>query len=281
MIAERLVEQSESLSPGEILSGIYGLAKFHFQDDSGKVLGILASRARRQIYNFSLDDCAQILASLSRVGHKNQALITRVQERIITEGLDGCSSRSVVNLMTAFARFGVASSRKLDAWPLLAETLASRIECDSASLSRSDVLAAIVSYSFPHIGRAHDGLFSAASRFLASQPDSFTLTDVRRYVKAASRCQYRNLDTLASCATWVRADLEGLEKLEKGAFLELFNGLEKLGVEIKEINAELARRGIEVPRSSDPTWFRQPAPRPVTKKITKESRSLRRRKWTW
>ena len=240
---------------------------------------MLASQARRRVYELSLQDCSQVLSSLSKMKVKDLALLCRVQERLINEGAETCTPEGVVNLMTAFARFGTRSTSRADVWPVLADELALRIT-QGSRISRTDQLASLMSYSFSHIGSAHDGLFSAVSQALcADDPsDVLPLSQVIRYVKACSRVQFRAIPTLSMCAQSIRSSQEDMEKLSHQDILELFTGLGKLGVEVKELNTELTRRGISIPESSV-TWYRQAPPNNV-EKLSRQS-SLRRRKWTW
>ena len=228
---------------------------------------------------YSLDDCAQILSSLSRVKVKNQALLDRVAGSITPESVGNCATRSLVNLMSAFARFGVKPTKKSNPWTFLADELAGRLEAGEPA-STSDLLAALTAYSVHFLGRAHAGLFaSASSALLRGAP--LTMEDACKYVKACSRTQYRNLETLSACASAIRGSQ--IETATESQLLDLYTGLDKLGVEVKEVDAELLRRGVTIPSpSSGSTWFRQAAPVPSKRKGEKsEPVSLRRRKATW
>ena len=262
-VSEQLVNRHEQLSPVQVSHSVYGLCKFHFNEDEGKTLGMLTGEARRRMWEYSIDDLAQILSSLSRVRVKNQGFVTRLVERITPEQLETCTSRSVVNLMTGLSRNGVRSTRRADPWSVLADELTLRVEHES-SLSVDDKLAALIAYAYPHVGHAHEGLFSSVSKSLAS---TLSREQIFRYVKACARVQHRDVTVLALCASCLRSDPALLSGLPSSDLVELYSGLDKLGAEMKDLTALLENRGVSLPTVVKPTWFRQP--RPVTKRRQK------------
>ena len=250
------MQRHHSLEPKEIVQSIYGLGKFHFNEDSGKALGLLAGEARRRIWDYSMDDLAQILASLCRAKISNQGFVTRLSERISSEELESCSTRSIVNLMTGLARSGVSSSRKkLDPWPALADVLSERLHADPGSLSMDDQLGALTAYAFPHVNHAHVDLFSSVSQKILSH--ALSRQQVLKYLKACARGQFRDIPALSHCAKCLRSDGDFPAAFSTAELLEVFSTLGKLGADLPELTVELSARGVALPAVSTVTWFRQ------------------------
>lgn len=257
LIAERLVAEAQWMEPRDIVRSIYGLAKFSFNEDKGVVLGMLSAQARRRIYNYSMDDLSQILASLNRVGIKNQPLVAAVVGRVSEDSVRSMSSEALVNLMSGFSRSGVRSTKKQDPWRILGDELAARVHSSPGSIRRHDMLSALVSYAYPHINVAHEDLFSRISFSLLLQGESLSAEEVCRYVLACARTQYRNLEALAFCAQSLRSREGWVVEISNEKLLKLCTGLDKLGVEMKEIDQELVNRGVSVPARNSVTWFKE------------------------
>ena len=67
--------------------------------------------------------------------------------------------------------------------------------------------------------------------------------------------QYRDIETLSHCASCLRLMGDFPSALENQDLLNLYSNLDKLGVDMKEINEELNNRGVPVPKQKSPTWF--------------------------
>ncbi len=281
-IARRLEENPTHLTAREVLHSIYGLGKFNFRDDNGRSLGILSGVARRRIWEYQLDDCAQILASLARAKVRNPGLTSKVVDRVDVASVKGSSSLSLVNLMTGLARSGFRNSRTDRVWDVLADEVASRlVEGRESQLKLPDMLNSVTAYSFPNLKRPHKALFDAVSERLQAT-SSMTAQEISKYIKACARVQYRSAETLSHCACILRRD-GLLRDLGKDELLEIHSGLNKLGADMVEIRESLKDRGIHVP---DPpvsgSWFRLGTP-PVriTQTRRKKLKPLRRRKLSW
>ena len=237
------------MNPTELVRSLYGLCKFRSFQEQDETLNLLASSLRKHIYNISLDECSQVLSSLCRVGNRNPGLLERIRGRLSIEGVSSCSIHSLVNFMTCFARLGVKSPIKDQLWPTLASEVSNRV---NPGMNRADLLSVLTSYSIAHVNRAHDRLFSVVSDQLSCVA-IWSLEEVCKYVRACSRAQYRYIPALRICAKSIR--YTGLERMERTDILSLSSGLEKLGVEIKEVDEEMNRRLIPISRKYK-TWFR-------------------------
>jgi hypothetical protein len=248
------------MDPRDITRSIYGLCKFNYSDDGGVAVGVLSAQARRRIYNYSMDDLSQIAVSVCRVKVKNQPLVKALVSRVSEDSVRDMRSVSIVNLMSAFSRWSVVGG----SWKILADELAQRLAPGSSPpvLSRDDMLSAIMSYSFPHIGSAHEILFSSVSESLLHPKgrEPLSADQVCRYVKACARTQYRNLSTLAYCAQSLRSG-EGNSidhHLSNEKVLQLCIGLDKLGAEMKEVDEAILKRGLRsLPQRTGVTWFKK------------------------
>lgn len=271
-VSKRLVLVCDTMGPSDLVNSLYGLGKFHFQQDGGTTAGLLSASVRRHLDACSFDQMSQVLSSLIRLGSTNQPLVSAVVGRVLREPLTCCSFQGLVNLMVAFARFGVRPIKNV--WGVLADEVCVRLT--ESSYSRSDLLAAIRAYSVMHVGTAHANLFQSVSAALKVGPPLLP-EEVCMYVKACSRAQFREVEMLTLCGSSLRQ--HSFCSLSDSALLELFSGLDKLGVDMDELSGELKNRGVSVPTKSAvvSTWLR-PA---VARKPVAESKSLRRRKWTW
>lgn len=271
------------LEPLHIVKAVYGLGKFHFIEDDGLSLGTLTAQARRRIWNYSIDDCAQMMASLSRVKFRNSPFINRIVDRVDPESIKSASFMSMVNIMTALSRFGVKDKKQNQIWVTLANELTVRLSPENRidEYRTADICAALLSYSYPNVKKPHPELFGTASECILDRSD-MTFSDVLRYIKACARVEFRDLPAMSHCASNLRK-LDEFSSRSREELLDLHINLDKLGADIPELKHELEARGIPINRSSDdPTWFRSQAPnkqKPILR--NNEARSIRSRKHSW
>jgi hypothetical protein len=219
-------------------------------------MGILAASARRHIWNYSIDDCAQMVASLARARVQNPGFITRVVDRVCTDSVRNASFESVVNLMTGLARCGVTCSNKKDIWRTLADDISERLtSVDMPAHRIPDILNALTAYSYRNVNNSHDGLFGAASTRLR-EGRLLTAAEVSKYLKACARVQFRDPETLKFCGNSLRAS-DSFSSLPKEDLLAIFTSLDKLGADMPELTTELSSRGVPLTSTPKPvTWFR-------------------------
>ena len=284
VISQQLVDRVDVLEPSHIVKAVYGLGKFHFVEDGGVSLGILTAQARRRIWNYSIDDCAQLISSLSRVKLKNAPFITRVVDRIDDQSIKSSSFIAIVNLMMALSRFGIKDTKQRQVWQILANELTSRLSKIQSldTYGTRDICGALLSFSYPNVKKPHQELFQVASECISHRSD-MTFSDVLKYIKACARVQFRDIPTLSHCALTLRS-LNEFSTRSREDLLDLHTNLDKLGADIAELNQELEARGISINRPvEDPTWFRSQAPGHRRKSIlnNNEARSIRSRKHSW
>jgi hypothetical protein len=253
-IASKLGDDLDKLDEDDIVRSIYSLGKFHFRDDRGRCLGLLSGQARRHIWNYSVDDCAQMIASLSRAQAKNPGFVSRVVDRVFADSMKGASYESLVNLMTGLARFGVKDSKKKQIWSILADEVSTRLEQGHES-SNSDILNALTAYSYPNVNRAHERLFKEASKRLRSRDSFLTPQETMKYLRACARVEFRDIESLVYVGTCLRR-MNVVKSLSKEDLLVIYTALNKLGAEMAELTEELKARGMEVPGVKGVTWFR-------------------------
>ena len=261
------------------MSAVYGLGKFHFRDDGGVCMGILTGQARKHIWDYSVDDCAQMLVSLSRANVKSPGFVNRVLERVCVDSVKDASFESLVNLMTGFARFGVKDSRKKQAWQILANELSLRLANNfskESSFRIPDLLNAITAYSYPNINRPHVELFEAVSSQIRSH-DAVPMTtpEVIKYLKACARVQYRDVEGLVYCGACLRKGVDGITSFSKEQLLDIYSSLNKLGAQMDEITLELQARGFAVSNETDAestTWFKRRSTQNTTQSRNRRGR---------
>lgn len=219
-------------------------------------MGILAASARRHIWNYSIDDCAQIVASLAKSKVVNPGFIGRVVDRVSPESVKEASFESLVNMMTGFARFGIRSSPKKDIWGILADELSDRVaSSDLKSDCVTDMLNALTAFSYPNVNKPHDALFGIISTRLR---DGRLLNpaEVTKYLLACSRVQFRDPEMLSFCGKCLRSS-GAIPSMSTEDLLALYTSLDKLGADMPEIAEVLSSRGVRVSASPKPTtWFR-------------------------
>ncbi len=285
-IASQLVQSESRLTPVDSVSAVYGLCKFHFNDDSGRTLGILTSRIRRNLSSYSLSDLSQVISSLARVGVCNKPLVSDIASRISPSELQDLSNQSLSNLMTGLARFGAKSSSKNPVWDILAEEVIRRMEANSSWLV-PDVLATLLAYSSAsHTNRElTDRFFSTVSQYLLSDSIILDQDSVSKYLKACSRVEFRDIELLSKCASSLRQLPEFFPQSDTRDLLQIYTNLDKLGVDMKDLEDELRRRNITIPFSRPSTWFPQSQKRAnlSSDKRTRPQTSdpLRKRKYSW
>jgi len=282
-VACQLVENQQPLNPDDLVSVIYGLCKFHFNEDSGKTLGVLTARVRRNLSLYTLTDISQIISSLARVGVCNRPLVSDITPLITPESIEALSNRSLSNLMTGLARFGAKSSPKNPIWDILANEVIRRLQSDS-QWSLSDLLATTLAYSVSATPNRDvlDRFFSIVSHHLLSV--TLDLQSVSKYIKACSRVEFRDVETLSHCASSLRQIAEFPFKVDTRDLLQIYTNLDKLGIEMKDLEDELTTRDIAIPSNKSVTWFpasRQKSPKKETRQNQVKSDSLRKRKYSW
>jgi|LauGreDrversion4_2_1035121.scaffolds.fasta_scaffold21296_5 hypothetical protein len=281
-VTSQLVEQRDQLKPADVVSAVYALCKFHFNADSGRSLGILTAHVRRNLESYSLTDISQIVASLARVGVYNRPLLTAIIGQIHIESLRELSNQSLSNLMTGLARFGVTSSPKNPIWTNFAAEVSHRLSVHS-EWTNSDLIACVVAYSSAsranHDEIVTNRLFSAVSRAIISE--SIDMPCVLKYIKACSRVQFRHVESLAVFAKVLRGTAEFPAQIETQQLLQLYSNLDKLGIDMTDVEEELRGRNIHIPESSKfKTWFTKSTNTKQTKSPL-SSDSLRKRKYSW
>jgi len=242
-------------------------------------VGVLTSQAKRNLSDYSISQCSQLLSSISRLGLANRPLLNKVADRLITDptSLTAISNQSLTNLMTAFARLGMSNP---SVWENLANQVASRVSAATTDWNSTDLVATVFAYARANPAHVHNPLFSTVSRALLTRAD-LTFKEVSRFLIACRRVQYRDLDSLSHCAKCLRSDTENFpSKIETADLLELYTNMDKLGVDMLDVNTELIEiRGVSIPSQKSPTWF---SPRRRESRDTrKSSDSLRKRKYSW
>jgi hypothetical protein len=217
-------------------------------------MGLLTGQARRHIWNYSMNECSQMLSSMARVKVKNPAFVSKVADRVDVDSVKSLSTLSLINLMASFARLG---TNKKGLWQLLSDEVSIRIQSDS-TISSTDLTMALVGYAYPNISKPHQALFQSVSLQLLER-DTLSPDDILRYIKACARVQYRDLETLSHCASCLRRDPSIFPSLSKERLLELDSNLDKLGTEMAEVKQELSRLGFPVKSKVGTPWFRRRA----------------------
>ena len=283
-VAAQLVKAEISLDPRDLVSAIYGLCKFHFNEDTGRTLGILSSRVRRNLSAYNLDDLSQVISSLARVGVCNRPLVSDVVSLISQSRLTVLSNQSISNLMTGLARFGAKSCPKHPIWETFGEEIVLRLQTDS-EWTVPDLLATILAYSSAAFPKRDvtDRLFSSVSHYLLSESIVLDQAGVSKYLKACSRVEFRDVEMLAKCAFSLRHCPEFFTLTDTRDLLQIYTNLDKLGVDMKDLEEELRNRNISIPASKPATWFPQKTSSKPGKplNVSKQSDSLRKRKYSW
>jgi hypothetical protein len=248
--------------------GVYGLAKFHIKNDEVNTVGILTGHARRYLDDYTLKECSQLLSSLSRLGLVNRPLMLDVSTRVATndDQVLSIDDQSLCNLMTSFARLGMKRS---DVWTKLADQVETRLSKSAKEWSPTDMISTVLAYSISHPPSYHEGLFSCVSR--AIRDHTLSMKDLSKYIRACSTVQYRDIETLSHCASCLRKDVDFPSNFPSQELLHIYTNLDKLGVDMKELNEELSARGVSVPKQKSPTWF--PA-------NFRQNRELRKRRYS-
>ena len=249
------------MKPREVVNAIYGLGKFYFKEEKGQVVGVLSAHVRKHQSEYSLDQLAQVISSLARVGLPNAPLLTSMIASITRTTIQTCSSQSLVNLMVAFSRFGVRPNRKVIVWEILAEELNQRL----SQLSLDDAVAGLLAYSISHLGAPHVELFRSVSRLLNEETSPKCIT---KYLRGCARAQYRDIEALTVCASVLRREEDSIDE---EVLKEIISNFDHLGIDF------FVKSQIPNSLSAAP-WF---AKRVLPSKTVKPVRSLRRRKWTW
>jgi hypothetical protein len=247
----------DDLSYSDVLSSIYGLSKFRYDDGSDRCIGILSSRARRHLSEYSLAECSQLLSSLSRVGVKNKPLLHSVVDRLlVSPELRTMSVQCISNMMTGIARCGVSYPHKDELWDILADALADQAAASPDSLH--DSIAGLLAYSYANPRTdPNSQLFSSISDILI-EASSIDLADIMKYIRACSRVQFRSASALQACAENMRKKFSPeLLAMDTRDLLSLYTDLDKLGAEMTEVSEELRLRGVTVSDRTGQTWFKK------------------------
>lgn len=186
--------------------------------------------------------------------------------------------------MTGLGRFGVTSTIKNPIWSHFSNEVERRLQVPS-EWKNSYLVACALAYSSANRAKQEktpNNLFTSISRAIVSESVVLDMPCVLKYIKACSRVEFRDIESLSVCANVLRNTSEFPAQIDTRELLELYTNLDKLGIDMIDVETELRNRKIQIPESKHKTWFPQSRMKKDKKSsLSISTDSLRKRKYSW